>query len=74
MTSSEMKSCRVRLNGRECTIESGLSVADLLGDLNLAPEHVVVEVNGAIVPPEQQNECVIPDGAEVEIIRFVGGG
>jgi len=68
------KKCTIRLNGRECTIEAGISVTDLLGDLNLAPEHVVVEVNGEIIPPDRQTDAVIPDGAEVEIIRFVGGG
>ena len=64
----------IRLNGRTRDIESGLVVADLLADLELAPEHVVVEVDGEILSSAQQESCVLRSGAEVELIRFVGGG
>lgn len=64
----------IRLNGRDWTVESGLVVADLLADLDVAPEHVVVEVDGEILSSEQQESWVLQPGAEVELVRFVGGG
>jgi len=68
------KKIRVQVNGRSLELDAGLSISDLLGDLNLAPEHVVVEMNAAIVEPEVQSETIIPEGAKIEIVRFVGGG
>ncbi len=65
---------QVRVNGRPREIEAGLSVLGLLERLGLNPDHVVVEMNGGIVLPEERAASVVPPGAVVEIVRFVGGG
>ena len=50
------------------------SVLDLLAEKHLAPERVVVELNGSIVKRPQWREVRLQDGDVLEIVRFVGGG
>lgn len=64
----------VRVNGRERRIPSGWTASDLLGDLELDPREVVVEVNRDIVRREALDETTLQAGDRVEIVRFVGGG
>lgn len=50
------------------------TIADLVRELELAPEKVAVERNGAIVPRSTLAEAVLVDGDKLEIVHFVGGG
>lgn len=61
-------------NGKEQQLAEGTVVSDLLASLNLNPETVVVECNTTIVKPEEYTGFVLPEGAKLELIRFVGGG
>lgn len=61
-------------NDKEREVDEGLILSGLLTDLKLNPETVVVECNKAIVQPEEYDSFVLPDGARLELIRFVGGG
>ncbi len=67
-------SVQIRLNGQDLQVEADLTVADLLADLDIVPEHVVVEVDGEILSAEMQETQMLRPGALVEIVRFVGGG
>ncbi|OQA33136.1 MAG: Sulfur carrier protein ThiS [Betaproteobacteria bacterium ADurb.Bin341] len=53
---------------------SACSVLELLAKKQLAPERVVVELNGAIVKRPQWGETMLREGDTVEIVCFVGGG
>ncbi|NOY82322.1 MAG: sulfur carrier protein ThiS [Kiritimatiellaeota bacterium] len=68
------KPVQIRLNGQDLQVETDLTVADLLADLDIAPEHVVVEVDGEILSAEMQETQVLRSGTQIEIVRFVGGG
>ena len=46
----------------------------LLTDLAIDPRVVAVEVNRLVVKRARYAETMIDDGAEVEIVSFVGGG
>ncbi len=61
-------------NGREQQVESGTTVSGLLAELELNPQTVVVECNKIIVKVEEYDEFVLYEEAQVELIRFVGGG
>ena len=61
-------------NGTERDVAEGIVVSELLVGLNLKPETVVVECNKTIVSPDEYDGYVVPDGAQLELIRFVGGG
>lgn len=65
---------KIIINGSETEIESGLSIAGLLGKLSIDPLRAVVERNGSIVERAKINEVFLADGDRLEIVRFVGGG
>ena len=50
------------------------TIADLVRELELAPEKVAVERNGAIVPRSTLADVALGDGDVLEIVHFVGGG
>jgi thiamine biosynthesis protein ThiS len=47
-------------------------LAGLLAELKIAPQVVVVEKNGKIIPRGHKAELF--EGDKLEIVRFVGGG
>ena len=51
-----------------------VTIADLVRELDLAPEKVAVERNGEIVPRSTLGEAALADGDKLEIVHFVGGG
>lgn len=50
------------------------TIADLVRELELLPEKVAVERNGAIVPRSTLAEAPLAEGDTLEIVHFVGGG
>jgi thiamine biosynthesis protein ThiS len=65
---------RILLNGEPRDLEGPLTVAALLAKLGLDARLVAVEVNRRVVRRAQHEATAVPDGAEVEIVSFVGGG
>ena len=65
---------RILLNGDPHDLAEPPSVAALLEQLGLDPRVVAVELDRRVVKRAQYVETVVPDGAEVEIVAFVGGG
>ena len=61
------------VNG-ESRRSSAATIAELVAELELAPEKVAVERNGEIVPRSTLREAVLTDGDVLEIVHFVGGG
>ena len=53
---------------------AALTIADLVRELELAPEKVAVERNGAIVPRSTLADAPLAEGDTLEIVHFVGGG
>ena len=50
------------------------TIADLVRELELAPEKVAVERNGEIVPRSTLADAPLAEGDRLEIVHFVGGG
>ena len=65
---------KIQLNGQERELAEGLTVTQLLQDLNIQPERVVVELNLAILKRAQHPAMLLRAGDRVEIVQFVGGG
>ncbi|AOL25032.1 thiazole synthase [Erythrobacter litoralis] len=63
----------ITLNG-EPRRTAAATIADLVRELDLAPEKVAVERNGEIVPRSTLGEAALGDGDTLEIVHFVGGG
>lgn len=62
------------VNGEPRPAVEGQTILDLLNDLGLAPERVAVEMNRHIVKQAVWPDTVVPAGAKLEIVQFVGGG
>jgi thiamine biosynthesis protein ThiS len=65
---------RILLNGDPHELAAPQSVAALLERLDLDPRVVAVELDRKVVRRAQYTDTVVRDGAEVEIVAFVGGG
>ena len=65
---------RVRINGEDREIQSGLTVSGLLESLDLRPSLVVVELNREILDRASYDETSVVEGDRLELVHFVGGG
>ena len=65
---------RIILNGDPHELPGSVTVSELLERLEIDPRIVAVEVSRVVVKRDRYSRTVIPDGAEVEIVTFVGGG
>ena len=65
---------RILLNGEPRELEGPLTVSALLAHLGIDSRLVAVEVNRRVVRRARHEATAVPDGAEVEIVSFVGGG
>jgi thiamine biosynthesis protein ThiS len=65
---------RILLNGEPRDLDGPLTVSTLLAKLGIDARLVAVEVNRRVIRRAQHEATDVPDGAEVEIVSFVGGG
>jgi thiamine biosynthesis protein ThiS len=65
---------QITVNGETRTLPDGATVAELIQQLQLAPERVAVEVNERLVRRAVQREARLAPGDRVEIVTLVGGG
>jgi thiazole synthase len=70
---SRVMSKSITLNGAPHR-SAAATIADLVRELDLAPEKVAVERNGEIVPRSTLGEAALAEGDVLEIVHFVGGG
>ena len=64
----------ITLNGETRALPDDLTVAGLLRELGLRPEHVAVELNRALVTRARHAETLLREGDVLEIVTLVGGG
>lgn len=65
---------RIHFNGQPREVDDGITVADLLAQLDLEPRYVAVEVNLELVPRDQHAEYVLHRDDRLEVVTLVGGG
>ena len=56
------------------TFDGEKSIAEVLIANGIKPSLVMVRVNGEVVIREQYESFIVPEGAEVKVYPFVGGG
>ena len=64
---------RLVVNGDPCEVPEGLTVSGLLRHLSIEGL-VAVEVDRDVVPRAAREDHALREGAQVEIVHFVGGG
>lgn len=69
-----MSGVTVTLNGKRRQVPEGLTLFELLHELDVQPSRVVVEHNREIRRKEDFKTTKVRDGDELELVYFVGGG
>lgn len=69
-----MEFIEVLINGEPRSIPAQLPLVEVLKLLGIAPERVAVELNREIVRKRVWDATIVPAGARIEIVEFVGGG
>lgn len=64
----------VVINGEPKQITAGVTLLELLNELELDPRAVVVEHNRKIVRRIGLDDVTVHDGDAIELVHFVGGG
>ena len=64
----------VVINGERKQITAGVTLLELLNELELDARAVVVEHNRKIVRRIGLGEVTVQDGDAIELVHFVGGG
>lgn len=65
---------RVVVNGEPREAPTGATLTDLLREFGIDPARVAIELDRRIVKSADWPRTALSDGAEVEIVHFVGGG
>ena len=74
MENAPTKTIQVVVNGNPHDVPQGASIIELLQILEIDPSRVAVELNREIVRKPQWESTMVGEGAQVEIVWFVGGG
>lgn len=69
-----MSGVTVTLNGKRRQVPEGLTLFELLHELDVQPSRVVIEHNREIRRKEDFKTTKVRDGDELELVYFVGGG
>lgn len=65
---------KISLNGDLQTVPEGLFLDGLLRLLGVPETRVAIELDRRIVKQSEWSRTAILEGAEIEIVHFVGGG
>lgn len=65
---------KLTVNGEARTVADGTTLLAFLKGEGIAPDTVVAEWNGGIVPADALGTTALADGGALELLRFVGGG
>ena len=74
METAQTKTIQIVLNGESRSVPAGLSIDRLLAWLKMDPSRVAVELNREIVRQPAWPVSEVCEGAQVEVVWFVGGG
>lgn len=62
------------VNGEKREVSDGISLSQLIENLQLAPERIAIELNQSVVRRADWPKQKLKDSDRVEIVHFVGGG
>ena len=62
------------LNGEGREVADGVSLAELIETLELAPERIAIELNQGVVRRSEWAATELKESDRIEIVHFVGGG
>jgi thiamine biosynthesis protein ThiS len=65
---------QIQVNGERRGCRPGLTVGDLLRELEIKTERVAVELNLEVLDRKDFDQRGLKEGDRVEILSFIGGG
>ena len=70
----KIKKIKIKLNGKNKSIDSGTSLDRLINDLNIPVKKVAIELNKEILDKKKINKIKLKNKDVIEIVHFIGGG
>ncbi len=64
----------ITLNGEPHDLPGPLTITELLSSLGIDPRRVAIELNLVVLKRDAYATSMVGEGAQVEIVNFVGGG
>ena len=64
----------IKIKGKDFPWREGMTVSDLLNDLNDSYTYIVVRINQKQVSRPNFDKTLIPDNSEVFLVPMVAGG
>ena len=64
----------IRVDGKKISWREGMTVADLLKDLDDSHHYVVIRINDKHVSRPNFEKTLIPDNSEVYLMPMIAGG
>jgi sulfur carrier protein len=65
----------IRVNDKwDVPWQVGMTVEKLLAACQFTHRHVVVSINGVLVPPAEYGTRPVADGDQVRVVHVIGGG
>ena len=65
---------KITLNGQKKDIPSLVNLKTIVDQFCKDSNHVIAELNGAIVKSRDWTKAILKDGDTLELVNFVGGG
>jgi len=65
---------QIQVNGKQREVEKGVSIAELLQQLELDPRYLAVERNRELIPRAEHANTLLATGDCLEVVTLVGGG
>ena len=65
---------QIQVNGEQRECDAGLTIAELLVQLELDAKYLAVERNLELVPRSDHADTRLVDGDRLEVVTLVGGG
>ena len=70
----KIKKIKIRLNGKNKSIEEGYTLSELIDNLNIPIKKVAIEFNKEIINKKDTKKIKLKNDDIIEIVHFIGGG
>jgi sulfur carrier protein len=65
----------IRVNDKwDVPWHEGITLIDVIAACGFTHRHVVVSINGRVVPTAERDDHPVADGDRVQVIHVIGGG
>ena len=70
----KIKKIKIKLNGKNKSIDNGISLNVLINKLKIPINKVAIELNKEIIDKKKIKKLKLKNNDTIEIVQFIGGG